>query len=722
MRQKSIAFLVMILAIALLSQTSPAQTGAKNKGKPLYNTAQEPLKPEQLPQIYKSWYELVSYISTREEKRAFLSLRTEADRDAFIRIFWQQRDPTPGTPENEYKNEIEARFAYANENYRRGATRPGWMTDMGQMHIILGKPNSIERLDNRMGLYPVQIWYYYGDKTLGLPTYFHLLFYRPNGAGEWKLYDPNLDGPAALLIKTEQIDDQDFQDLYRRLHEISPTLVDPAFSLIPNDINSTYKPSPRSNFIFATILESPTKKINMSYATNFLKYKGFVNVESSVNFIENSNLISVTRNSIYGFNMINITARPKKISVGYNSEKDKYFFNFNMNVSLRNADDIPIYQYTKNFEFYIPPDQVKGLESNGLVIHDSFPAVPGKYQITVYLENAVGKEFTYFDSPVTIPAQNDIIVLSDIVLGYKVEEQPDNFIYSYKFINKKLFVDTDRTVGLAEKPTLLLGVYNLNPQNQAGAKVVVTLNGLSERNKVKREWTIALKDQPPQRDVNILFPLEMQELRADYYELTVKLYNAAGALSDTKNLNFTLSPLQKLGRPIDSFKRSNQDNPFSFYYALAMQYDNLRQDAQAEAAFEKCMEANPQFVEAILAYLNLENRLKKYDKVLQETERLKGNDKHRFDYFRLRGAAYFGKGEYTEALKMLNEANTLYNSDIRVINLLGYTFLKLNDLEQAEKAFQASLQMNKNQPEVEKLLPEIAARRKEGAVKSDGKK
>src|SRR5262249_45352336 len=47
----------------------------------------------------------VVYIITAEERAAFLSLTNNEERARFIEQFWQRRDPTPGTPENEFKQE-----------------------------------------------------------------------------------------------------------------------------------------------------------------------------------------------------------------------------------------------------------------------------------------------------------------------------------------------------------------------------------------------------------------------------------------------------------------------------------------------------------------------------------------------------------------------------------------------------------------------------------------
>ncbi|HTW58182.1 MAG TPA: GWxTD domain-containing protein [Terriglobales bacterium] len=92
---------------------------------------------------YKKWLdEDVVWIITDEERAAFKQLSNDEERDNFIEAFWQRRDPTPDTEENEYKEEHYRRIAYANEHFAAGI--PGWKTDRGRIYIIYGPPDEIE--------------------------------------------------------------------------------------------------------------------------------------------------------------------------------------------------------------------------------------------------------------------------------------------------------------------------------------------------------------------------------------------------------------------------------------------------------------------------------------------------------------------------------------------------------------------------------------------------
>ena len=103
---------------------------------------QKALKQE-LSKPYKKWLdEDVVYIITDEERAAFRQLSNDEERDNFIEAFWQRRDPTPDTEENEYKEEHYQRIAYANEHFAAGV--PGWKTDRGRIYIVFGKPDEID--------------------------------------------------------------------------------------------------------------------------------------------------------------------------------------------------------------------------------------------------------------------------------------------------------------------------------------------------------------------------------------------------------------------------------------------------------------------------------------------------------------------------------------------------------------------------------------------------
>jgi GWxTD domain-containing protein len=98
---------------------------------------------QELSKTYRKWLdEDVRWIITDQERSAFMQLSNDEERDQFIEAFWQRRDPTPDTEENEFKEEHYRRIAYANEHFAAGI--PGWKTDRGRMYIVFGPPDEID--------------------------------------------------------------------------------------------------------------------------------------------------------------------------------------------------------------------------------------------------------------------------------------------------------------------------------------------------------------------------------------------------------------------------------------------------------------------------------------------------------------------------------------------------------------------------------------------------
>jgi len=143
---------------------------------------------DDLPERYKKWLEEeVVYIITPLEKEIFQVLEINRQRDAFIEAFWKQRDPSPGSAENEFKTKHYQSINYVNRYFSRNAPKPGWQTDRGRIYIILGKPIDRVTYAGSQGVYPSEVWWYQLDSKTGLPPGFHLVFFQERGSGEFRL-------------------------------------------------------------------------------------------------------------------------------------------------------------------------------------------------------------------------------------------------------------------------------------------------------------------------------------------------------------------------------------------------------------------------------------------------------------------------------------------------------------------------------------------------------
>ncbi len=151
---------------------------------------------------YRKWVnEDVAYIITDEERAAFLRLQADPERERFVEQFWIRRDPTPGTVENEFKEEHYRRIAYANGHY--ASSIPGWKTDRGRIYITFGPPDEIES-------HPAEgkeQWLYH--MLPGIGTNVIIEFTDPTHSGDYRMTaDPRVpdrrwNGPGDVFYSVE---------------------------------------------------------------------------------------------------------------------------------------------------------------------------------------------------------------------------------------------------------------------------------------------------------------------------------------------------------------------------------------------------------------------------------------------------------------------------------------------------------------------------------------
>lgn len=160
---------------------------------------------------YQKWLnEEVPYIITDQERAAFKSLQTDPERAKFIEQFWQRRDPTPGTAQNEFREEHYRRIAYANDRFGTKAIL-GWKTDRGRIYIEYGPADEVDSHPNggaytrpmeegggQTATYPFEQWRYrYID---GIGKNVILEFVDTARTGEYRLTMDPSEKDALLYV------------------------------------------------------------------------------------------------------------------------------------------------------------------------------------------------------------------------------------------------------------------------------------------------------------------------------------------------------------------------------------------------------------------------------------------------------------------------------------------------------------------------------------------
>jgi len=148
---------------------------------------------DKLSQQYKDWLAEVDVLITKEEKWTFLRLDKDYQRDAFIKRFWEVRDPIPGTPRNEFYDRWTERLEEVKERFKT------INDDRARILLLNGEPAGTFVSTCGTMLWPLEAWYYAGSDRVG--EEFLVVFYRKWGAGLYRIWNP-LEGLDVLFIDT----------------------------------------------------------------------------------------------------------------------------------------------------------------------------------------------------------------------------------------------------------------------------------------------------------------------------------------------------------------------------------------------------------------------------------------------------------------------------------------------------------------------------------------
>ncbi|HLG94590.1 MAG TPA: GWxTD domain-containing protein [candidate division Zixibacteria bacterium] len=143
----------------VLSARDPATGQTASSSKPFLlfpPSIRPPVAEEEL-----AWFPKVTHFLLTNQEKAIYRSSNRTGQLNFINEWWQKRDPTPQTPENEYKFEAYRRLIKMVERFSRSAgAQDGWQTDRGRVLMLYGEPNNIEQSPASPDNLPWQKWEY----------------------------------------------------------------------------------------------------------------------------------------------------------------------------------------------------------------------------------------------------------------------------------------------------------------------------------------------------------------------------------------------------------------------------------------------------------------------------------------------------------------------------------------------------------------------------------
>ena len=457
--------LVGLLAVPLIAQeaSEPAKLTAKQERRRLEKLRKELRGP------FKRWLdEDVRYIITPEERKAFVQMATDEERENFIESFWMRRDPTPDSMENEYKEEHYRRIAYANDRYASGI--PGWRTDRGRIYIAYGPADEIESHPSGgqyqrpyeegggfTSTYPFEIWRYRWIEGIGSDIL--LEFVDPTMTGEYRLtMDPSekdalLNVPGAGLTLSEQMGLTTKADRFRRTDGTRMgTPIGGAQSIRYNQFERLQ--------LYANIFKPPAVKfkdleaiVNSTIDYNTLSY------DVDVHFVR------VTNSSV--LSGITVLLRNENLMFKEEDGLHKAVANIFGRITTMTRRVQSTFEDTVSIR--TTAERMHQEVGRASVYNKSVPLAPGMYRLELVVKDLVGETMGTYRTAVRVPEYDDeALAASSLIIADKIERVPIRSLGTGQFVigSSKVRPRIDDSFKRNEKMGIYMQIYNLGQSDE----------------------------------------------------------------------------------------------------------------------------------------------------------------------------------------------------------------------------------------------------------------
>ena len=653
-----------------------------------------------LPDRHRIWLEEDAvYLITPRERDVFLKLGTDKQRDVFIEAFWRQRDPTPGTDRNEFREEHYRRIQHANKAFGRSTPKMGWQTDRGRIYIILGPPRNVESYDSVNNVHPAEIWFYQGAESLGLPPAFNVIFFRREGVGDYVLYSPSADGPRSL-VATAMGDFRDEQ-AYEELRRLEPNLARQTLSLIPGENRPFGAASLASETLMARIAETPRRQVKDSYADALLRYKDVVDVEYTANYMESRAFLYVAREGNGPF-LVHYSIEPGRLTLaGYQGRNTAAF---ELNGRVADAQGRTLYQFEKTFPVDLDAEGLELVRGTSIEFQDAFPCIPGRYSFDLLLKNTVSKEFGSFAAALEIPEPEAGPVMGDLFLGYGVEPArtgSEEFV-PFRIAGRQLLGDARRSFLPADSLTVVFHAYGL-PEDwtRAGSiRYAYLREGKAVQTQVR---TLAGRTEAPAY-------FETQALAGfspGYYEVKVSLLDPAGAERAARTGAFEVSPVKSIQRPRILSMVLGAAHGAEWDYALGLQWLNLGSPEAAGRALERAFARNPADERFGLALAQGRFLAGRYQDAVDALRPLAAREGVSPDIQAWLGRSLHALGLFRDALPHYQDYLNRAGTSVEILNFIGDCHFQLGEKAEARAAWKKSLEISPDQDKIRELVESL---------------
>ena len=446
-------FVILILGVPVVAlvgvasaqrdQPAPAtQTSAQSSDEvdPLKRPIPDKRKKEnaksykqELKGVYKKWLdEDVIWIISDEERAAFKQLSNDEERDQFIESFWQRRDPTPDTEENEYKEDHYRRIAYANEHFPAGI--PGWKTDRGRIYIVFGPADEVESHPSggtyerpmeegggETSTFPFEQWRYRYIEGIGQEVIIE--FVDTCMCGDYHMTidrsekDALLQTPNAGLTMYEQMGMSSKASRFNGGQE--------RLGVGPNTANLQTKQFDRLEQ-FAKLQAPPPVK--------FKDLEEVVNTKIIVNlmpFDVRTDFVKVTNDTV----LVPVTVQMKNRDITFANKDGVQRGTVNIFGRVSTLTNRVVQTFEDTVQVDVPAELLPKTAENSSVYWKALPLRPGRYKLDVAVKDVNGDRKGSWSRGIVVPDfSDDKLASSTLIVADQMEPVPTKAIGTGSFV------------------------------------------------------------------------------------------------------------------------------------------------------------------------------------------------------------------------------------------------------------------------------------------------
>jgi len=642
---------------------------------------------------YKDWLEIVTPIITETEKEVFLKLKTDRERDRFINMFWQIRDPDRDTAENEFYRDYLERVRFADQNFSVGSSRRGCLTERGYYYLLLGKPLERHIYATQSDLWPMELWFYKGEEQYSLPGYFYLIFYQPEGVGDYRLYYPGVEGPEKLVIPSLGRQTMTRSNALEVLKRINAELAKAALSYLPEDQSANFS-SLSSQTIIAAIKSLPEKKFATAYARNYLSYKDLVEVDYSHNYISSSAVVKVFNQD--GLNFIHWSLEPDRINFAENW--GIYSAIYELTIRVEDKSGQTIMGRTEEVPLRLNRQQFEAHARQRLAFQDLFPLLPGDYKVLYLLKNKTARDFTSYETALSIPPESAAPLLSPLLLYHSFSPARDNQFKAFTFDGHEFLISARNEFSQAEKLSVYARLEKKLVQT-ADLAVKLTLKNMDSSSQVSFERKYGQEIINNKGEI-WCEPLDLSQFKPGYYQLEVSLLEGDKVKATQKD-NLIILSAAALTAPW-VYARVHQPPPSTEWMKLLASQHFLKGNyAEARKLLEDILarqsddESRLLLAKTFYALGDYRQSLSLALAVYEKTRNREAGKVIALDYASLK--------DWKPALIYLEELLS-EGTEVSVLNLAAEAHFNLGEKEKAVALLEKSLSLIPDQPEIKARL------------------